>query len=183
LRLVSIIRMKLSKTAQWILTLGILVALLVGVVTVYGKQRAAQSDLNSELTRANQNFVQYTAQKGELQGRLSKANSDLSQLNEKFHLLTESVEITGAIFKAADDSNVDIGRIVSSPPANGGAGVYDVFSLSINANGGVVALLKFCGKLSETFPDSVINNVVINAGAGGAATITLALTVYCYAGS
>ena len=176
--------MKLSKTAQWILTLGILVALLVGVVTVYGKQRATQGGLNSVLTQLNQNFVKYTAQKGELQGRLNKAQSDLSKLNEKFHLLTESVEITRAIFEAADDSNVDIVKIGSSLPAMGGeAGVYDVFSLTINAKGGVVALLKFCGKLSETFPDSVINNVVINVGEGEEATISVALTVYCYEGS
>lgn len=161
-------------------------ALLVGVVAVYGKQRAAQSDLNSELTRLNQNFVQYTAQKGDLQGRLSKANSDLSQLAKEFHLLTQSVEITGAIFEAADNSNVDIVNIGSSTPVKegGGAGVYDVFSLSIDAKGGVVALLKFCGKLSETFPDSVIRTVTIGVPEGGeAATISVALTVYCYEGS
>jgi hypothetical protein len=176
--------MKLGKTAQWILTLGILVALLVGVVIVYGKQRATQGDLNSELTQLSQNFVQYTAQKGELQGRLSKAQSDLSNLKKDFRQSTQSVEITGAIFEAADDSNVVIGKIVSSPPAKGGeAGVYDVFSLTIDANGGVVALLKFCGKLSETFPDSVINNVRIIVGGGEEFTITLDLTVYCYEGS
>lgn len=177
--------MKLGKTAQWILTLGILVALIVGVVTVYGKQRATQGDLNSELTQLNQDFVKYTAQKGELQGRLSKANSDLSKLKEKFQLPTESVEITGAIFEAADDSNVDIVKIGSSLPAKGGeAGVYDVFSLSIGAKGGVVALLKFCGKLSETFPDSVIKTVTIDVPEEGEeATISVALTVYCYEGS
>jgi len=177
--------MKLGKTAQWILILGILVALLVGVVTVYGRQRATQGDLNSELTQLNQNFVKYTAQKGELQGRLSKAQSDLSKLNEKFYLLTESVEITGAIFEAADDSNVDIVKIGSSLPTKGGeAGVYDVFSLSIDAKGGVVALLKFCGKLSETFPDSVIKTVTIDVSEEGEeSTISVALTVYCYEGS
>ena len=177
--------MKLSKTARWILILGILVVLLVGVVTVYGKQRAAQSNLNSELTRVNQDFVKYTAQKGELQGRLSKANSDLSNLKKDFRHSTQSVEITGAIFEAADDSNVDITKISSSLPAKGGggAGVYDDFSLTINAKGEVVALLKFCGKLSETFPDSVINNVVINVGEGEEATISVALTVHCYEGS
>ena len=161
-------------------------ALLIGVVTVYGKQRATQGDLNSALTRLNQDFVQYTAQKGELQGRLSKAQSDLSKLNEKFQLPTESVEITGAIFEAADDSNVDIVNIGSSLPAKEGgeAGVYDVFSLTIAAKGGVVALLGFCGKLSETFPDSVIKTVAINVPEEGeAATISVALTVYCYEGS
>jgi hypothetical protein len=176
--------MKLGKTAQWILTLGILVALLIGVVTVYGKQRATQGDLNSELTQLNQNFVKYTAQKGELQGRLSTAQSDLSNLKKDFRQFTQSVEITRAIFKAADDSNVDIVRIGSSSPAKGGeTGVYDVFSLSIDAKGVPVSLLEFCGKLSEAFPDSVINNVGINVGEGEAATITVALTVYCYEGS
>jgi hypothetical protein len=177
--------MKLSKTAQWILTLGILVVLLVGVVTVYGKQRAAQGDLNSELTRANQDFVKYTAQKGELQGRLSNAQSDLSNLKKDFRQSTQSVEITRAIFEAADDSNVDISSIVSSFSAKGGeAGVYDVFSLTIVAKGVPVSLLKFCGKLSETFPDSVINTVTIGVSEEGEeSTISVDLTVYCYEGS
>jgi len=155
-------------------------------VTVYGKQRATQGDLNSALTRLNQDFVQYTAQKGELQGRLSNANSDLSNLKKDFRQSTQSVEITGAIFEAADKSNVDITNIGSSPPAKGGggAGVYDVFSLTINAKGEVVALLKFCGKLSETFPDSVIGTVTIGVSeAGGESTISVVLTVYCYEGS
>ena len=186
LRLVSIIRMKLSKTAQWILVLGILVALLVGVVTVYGRQRATQGGLNSELTRVNQDFAKYTAQKGDLQGRLNKAQSDLSNLKKDFRQSTQSVEITGAIFEAADKSNVDIGSITSSLPAKGGegAGVYDVFTLTIEAKGEVVALLKFCGKLSETFPDSVIGTVTIGVSeAGGESTISVVLTVYCYEGS
>lgn len=181
--------MKLSKTAQWILSLGIVVALLVGVVTVWGKQRAVQGDLNSELTQLYQNFVKYTAQKGELQGRLSKAQSDLSKLDENFQLPTQSVEITEAIFKAADDSNADIVKISSSLPkvgkaAGGGTVAYDSFGISIQAEGTVVQLLKLCEKLSGAFPNSVINNVVIDVGEEkGEAKITLSLTVYCYEGS
>ena len=156
--------MKLSKTAQWILSLGILVALLVGVVTVYGAQRAAQGDLQSELTQLNENFVKYTTQKGELQGRLNKAQSDLSKLDEKFQLPTESVEITEAIFDAADDSNVDIIKISSSLPKVGKATetvAYDSFGITIEAEGTVVALLNFSVKLSETFPNSVMDEVTI----------------------
>jgi len=181
--------MKLSKTAQWILSLGILVALLVGVVTVYSRQRAVQGDLQSELNQLNENFAKYTAQKGELQGRLNKAQSDLSKLDEKFQLPTESVEITDAIFEAADDSNADIVKISSSLPKAGkatgkGTVAYDSFAISIQAEGTVVQLLKLCEKLSEAFPDSVINNVAIDAGKEvGEAKITLSLTVYCYEGS
>lgn len=181
--------MKLSKTAQWILSLGILVALLVGMVSVYGGQRAAQGDLQSELTQLNENFVKYTTQKGELQGRLNKAQSDLSKLDEKFQLPTESVEITEAIFEAADDSNADIVKISSSLPKKGkatgeGTVAYDSFGITIEAEGTVVELLKLCEKLSEAFTNGVINNVVIDVGEeAGEAKITLSLTVYCYEGS
>lgn len=181
--------MKLSKTAQWILSLGILVALLVGMMSVYGRQRVVQSDLQSELNQLNENFVKYTTQKGELQGRLNKAQSDLSKLDEKFQLPTESVEITEAIFEAADDSNVDIIKISSSLPkvgkaTGGGTVAYDSFGISIQAEGTVVQLLKLCEKLSEAFTNSVMNNVVIDVGEeAGEAEITLSLTVYCYEGS
>jgi len=181
--------MKLSKTAQWILSLGILVALLVGMVSVYGGQRAEQRDLQSELTQLNDDFVKYTTQKGELQGRLNKAQSDLSKLDEKFQLPTESVEITEAIFEAADDSNADIIKISSSLPKKGkatgeGTVAYDSFGITIEAEGTVVELLKLCEKLSEAFTNGVINNVVISVGEeAGEAKITLSLTVYCYEGS
>lgn len=181
--------MKLGKTAQWILSLGILVAVLVGMVSVYGGQRAEQRDLQSELNQLNENFVKYTTQKGELQGRLNKAQSDLSKLDEKFQLPTESVEITEAIFEAADDSNVDIVRISSSLPkegkaTEGGTVAYDSFGISIQAEGTAVQLLKLCEKLSEAFTNGVINSVVIDAAEEeGEAKITLSLTVYCYEGS
>ena len=181
--------MKLSKTAQWILSLGILVALLVGMMSVYGGQRAEQGDLQSELTQLNDDFVKYTTQKGELQGRLNKAQSDLSKLDEKFQLPTESVEITEAIFEAADDSNANIIKISSSLPKKGkatkeGTVAYDSFEITIEAEGTVVELLKLCEKLSEAFTNGVINNVVIDVGEeAGEAKITLSLTVYCYEGS
>ncbi len=181
--------MKLSKTAQWILSLGILVALLVGMMSVYGSQRAEQGDLQSELTQLNENFVKYTTQKGELQGRLNKAQSDLSKLDEKFQLPTESVEITEAIFEAADDSNADIVKISSSLPKKGkatgeGTVAYDSFGITIETEGTVVELLKLCEKLSEVFTNGVMNNVMIDVGEeAGEAKITLSLTVYCYEGS
>ncbi len=180
--------MKLSKTAQWILSLGILVALLVGMMSVYGGQRAKQGDLQSELTQLNENFVKYITQKGELQGRLNKAQSDLSKLDEKFQLPTESVEITEAIFEAADDSNANIIKISSSLPKKGkatgeGTVAYGSFEISIQAEGTVVELLKLCEKLSEAFTNGVINNVRIDVHEEGEAKITLSLTVYCYEGS
>jgi hypothetical protein len=181
--------MKLSKTAQWILTLGILVVLLLGAVIVYGKQRTAQGDLETALTHANQDFVRYSAQKGNLEARLSKANSDLSKLEKDFRLSTESVEIIDDIFDAADDSRIDIVSVSSSLPksekgAKGKAAAYDVFTMTIKAEGNVVALLKFSSKLGEAFPDSVINSVSIGVSEEeGKSTISMGLTIYCYESS
>ena len=158
-------------------------------MSVYGSQRAEQGDLQKELTQLNENFVKYTTQKGELQGRLNKAQSDLSKPDEKFQLPTESVEITEAIFEATDDSNADIVKISSSLPKKGkatgeGTVAYDSFEITIEAEGTVVELLKLCEKLSEAFTNGVINNVVIDVGEeAGEAKITLSLTVYCYEGS
>jgi len=140
------------------------------------------------LTQLNENFVKYTTQIGELQGRLNKAQSDLSKLDEKFQLPTESVEITEAIFEAADDSNADIVKISSSLPkvgkaTGGGTVAYDSFAISIQAEGTVVQLLNLCGKLSEAFANGVINSVAIDVDEEGEAKITLSLTVYCYEGS
>jgi hypothetical protein len=176
--------MKLSKTVQWILTLVILVALICGAVVMFNRQRVIQGDLEAQLTQARQEYAKYRAQRDDLEGRLSRANADLSRLQEKFHLPTESVEITDAIFEASYDSNVYIVKITSSLPkeekAKEGAVTYDVFTLSIKAEGDVVtSLLKFSDELSKAFPESTIKKVAVDVGKG---EITVDLTLKAHEG-
>ncbi len=177
--------MKLSKTVQWILTLVILVALICAAVVMFNRQKGIQGGLEAQLTQAQQEYTKYKAQRSDLEGRLNRANADLSRLQEKFHLPTEAVEITDAIFDAADDSNVDIIRIFSSLPkeekeVEGEVIGYDVFTLTITAQGDVVTkLLKFSDALSAAFPESTLNKVAVDADKG---EITVDLTLYAHKG-
>jgi len=178
--------MKLNKTAQWILTVLILVVLICVAVVIFNKQRVIQSDLGAQLTQAQQEYTKYTAQRSDLEGRLSRANTDISRLQEKFHLPTESVEITDAIFAASHDSNVDITGISCDFPketqARGDDVIsYDAFTLTITAQSDVVTkLLKFSDALSAAFPGSVIRSERVDVAGG---TITVELTLYTHKGT
>jgi predicted nuclease with TOPRIM domain len=177
--------MKLSKTVQWILTLVILVALICGAVIMFNRQRVIQGDLEAQLTQARLEYTKYKAQRSDLEGRLNRARTDLSQLQEKFHLPSESVEITDAIFEAADDSNVYITRITSSLPKEekakkGKVIAYDSFTLTIEAEGDVVpSLLKFSDALSAAFPEGTVKKVAVDADKG---EITVDLILYAHKG-
>jgi hypothetical protein len=86
-------------------------------------------------------------------------------------------------------TRIDIVSVSSSLPksekgAKGKAAAYDVFTMTIKAEGNVVALLKFSSKLGEAFPDSVINSVSIGVSEEeGKSTISMGLTIYCYESS
>ena len=176
--------MKLNKTAQWILTVLLLVVLICAAVVMFNKQRVIQGDLGAQLTQAQQEYIKYKAQRSDLEGRLNRAQSDLSRLEGKFHLPTESVEITDAIFAAAKRANVDIIGISSDFPKEGKARgdevvTYDKFELTIDAKGDVVTkLLRFSDALSATFPGSIIKDVTVTEK-----EIKVDLTLYTYKGT
>jgi len=172
--------MKLSKTAQWILAIGILAVLLVSAGVVYARQAVERSQLNSDVARANQDFVRYTAAKGDLQTRLSQAESQLSSLQSEFHESTQSIEIDEGLFETADDANVSLTDISCSVPSrqtvNGIA--CQVFSLSLTVEGDNMAqLLGFTTKLGDRFPDATIESPRISISEERS-TLNLKLTVY-----
>jgi hypothetical protein len=171
---------KISKTVRWILTVGILAILLVGVGVVYGHQAAEHSKLNSDVARANQNLATFTRERSELEARLVQAKSELSTDQANFHKRSQSVEINEALFEVAERANVKLTSLRSSSPSSEKLnGVnYKVFSLSLSVEGSnLSALLNFTTKLSEEFPDSSIGSVKI--GSGGT-SLSLAMKVYAY---
>ena len=172
--------MKLSKTAQWILAIGILAVLLVTAGVVYARQMAERSQLNSGIAQANQDFVSYTALKTELQTRLSQAQSQLSNRESEFHKSTQSIEITEGLFETAEDAHVTLTDISCSLPkaqtVNGIA--CQVFSLSLSAEGDNLAqLLNFTTKLGKRFPDATIESPRISISEEES-TLNLELKVY-----
>jgi hypothetical protein len=171
---------KLSKTAQWILAIGILAVLLVGAGVMYGRQMTERSLLNSEIARANQDFSTYMAQRADLERRRSQAQSELSSLEGEFHEATQSIEIDEALFDVADDANVSITRISCSMPAGGTVNgiTFQVFSLSLTVEGdNMPELLNFTKKLGERFPDATMESPSISI-CGERSTLNLKLKVY-----
>ncbi len=177
--------MKISKTIRWILTIGILAILLTGLGVTYARQMAEQRELNANIAQAGQDFIKYTAQRKELETRLGEAKSSIATLQDKFESPTESIEISTILFETADD--VTITKLSSSLPKeeklNGIA--YQVFTLSVTAEGEVQALLNFVQKLSDKFPSSDITSVNIKVPqeeGGKEPAITLAVKIYAYKG-
>ena len=172
--------MKLSKTAQWILAIGILAVLLVTAGVVYGRQMAERSQLNSDIARANQDFIEFTEQRRDLETRLSQAESQLSNRQSEFHKSTQSIEITQGLFETAKEAYVTLTDITCPLPegqtVNGIA--CQVFSLSLTVEGDNLAqLLNFTTKLGKRFPDATIESPRIGISEERS-TLDLQLKVY-----
>ena len=182
--------MKISRTARWILTIGILAILLGGIGVNYARQIAEQRRLNADTAQAQQDFrkydkyaAEYAAEREELETRLSQANSRITSPQSKFRQYIESIEINEALFQAAEDANVTITRLSSSLPEEEELNdiTYRVFTLRITAEGEMVALLNFIDKLSDKFLSSSISSVGITVSEDKS-SLSLRLKVYAYGG-
>jgi len=187
--------MKIGRPARWILTIGILAILLGGIGVNYGRQIAEQRRLNADTAQAQQDFrkydkyaAEYAAEREELETRLSQANSRITSPQSKFRQYTESIEIDEALFQAAEDANVTITRLSSSLPEDEELNgiTYRIFTLSITAEGEVVALLNFSNKVSAGVSTATIESVKINVPeveegeSEEKPSITLGLKIYAY---
>ena len=181
--------MRISKTSQWILTIGILAILLISLGVMYSRQKAEQGQLSTSIAEANQSLIKYTteyaAQREDVEKRLNEANSRIAGLQSEFRQYTESIEINEALFEAAEDAKVTITKLSSSIPTDEElSGItYRVFSLSITAEGEVVALLNFVNKISGRFSAVTIESVKISVPEEEAEreeipTISLKLKIY-----
>jgi hypothetical protein len=161
--------LKLSKTTQWILLIGIFAILLISASVAYGRQQAEQGELSSSIAQANQDFIKYSAQKEDLESKRRAANSRIASAQSEFHQYTESLEIEEALFEVADDAGVTITRLTFTLPAEEKVGgiTYRVFSPVVTAEGEVLPeLLLFSKKISESFATVAIESVKIAAGEG-----------------
>lgn len=178
--------MRISRTTRWILTIGILVVLLVGLGVNYSRQKTEQSRLNTEIIQARQNLIKYTAQKKKLEKKLSQAKSEFATVEDKFASPTEAAEIFAALLETAEDADVTITDFSSSLPEKEEkeekkkGPTYKVFAFDLTAEGkGIDSLLNFLQKLGQNFPSSSIESVYISASEGQN-RLRLRLEVYCY---
>jgi hypothetical protein len=179
--------MKIGKATRWILVIGIFAILLITAGVAYSRQQTEQTRLSISIAQTQQALAKsagkYTAQKKDLEARLSQAKSQIAAVKQEFRKPTESIEIDQALFGIADDANVTITSLTTSIPKDEELNgiTYKVFSsVSITAEGEVVALLTFSKKVSNEFPAATIESASIKVG--GTNTLSLRLKIYAYEG-
>ena len=178
-------KLRLSKTTQWILTIAILVALLAGAGIVYARQQARHDELSGDLAEAQQDFERYSREKEDLEDRLSQAQAGLVLQREEFPLSGEALEIQQDLLAAADFGQVTIISLSFSGPTGAASGGqnYQVYSAGLTVSGEVETLFQFIQMLGYWFPSASMGSVTLTTPAGGGiATMTLPLSIYTLGG-
>ena len=190
--------MKIRSRVRLIVIIVVIVAALVGLYTVYSRQAAERNDLTERLESAQALAPVLTAQKNELENELAQAQSLLHASEAEFPQAVESIEYGEDLFKVASDGlfvmagecDVDLTRLIASPPAarTVGSVTYSVSSFTVVVEGEIGKVLNFIDaigtgldyKLRWSFqlPWSV-DVKSVNMVVGGSATISL--DIYGYA--
>jgi hypothetical protein len=93
--------MKIGKATRWILVIGIFAILLITAGVAYSRQQAEQTRLSISIAQTQQALAKsagkYTAQKKDLEARLSQAKSQIAAVKQEFRKPTESIEIDQAL--------------------------------------------------------------------------------------
>ncbi|MEA3254171.1 MAG: hypothetical protein U9Q17_04395, partial [Chloroflexota bacterium] len=128
---------------------------------------------------AQQEFITYTKlytskepELGALEERLKQANSSIATLLTEFDTPDKSIEISTALFQAAEDANVTITNLSSSLPQDEtypeeeelNGITYQVFTISVTAESPareIVSLINFSNNVSRSFPTCDVQSVGI----------------------
>ncbi len=184
--------MKLSKTSWLILSAGILVVLIAGLVLTRSKQLQEQSQLSDELSIAEMRLSklqveQLQQQEEELQGRLDESVVRLKAAKDNLRQTVESIDVTDKFFAIAQSCDVEVTNISSSGIEDDElAGIAcSMITLSATAKGEVPNLISFVIKLNNDFITGIVNTARINIPPGcsdDAPSVNVAMAVYAYEG-
>ncbi len=114
-------KLKLSRTAWLILSIGIFVVALGGLFMVYRGQVAQQQELNSKLSQAQATLPPLVSQREELESQLAGLENDMAQTTSllesaraKFPESVDGIEYSEVLFNIADDSGLKIVTLTAS---------------------------------------------------------------------
>lgn len=173
------------------MTIGILAILLASLGIIYARQTTEIRELNTSVAQAHQDFIKYTTQRKELEegleAKLGQTKSSIASLQDEFGQYTESIEINKALFETADEVNVIITKLSSSPPKEEKLNgiTYQVFTLRLAVVEGKVVgpplpdFIRFIMKLRDKFPSSDINSVKVTAS-DEEGSLDLSMKIYTY---
>ena len=167
---------KISSAYKWILTLLILGVLLLGTVYFYVGQQRKNSDLNDELSQAQQDLIINSALKDQYQSSLRQSSLSLSASKALFFTSSQSMAVEEALFGAADEVGVVIETVSCAAPK--AETTFQVFSVGVNASGEVEKLLDFVGVRGDWLPSAKIISASVAIDEEGTSSLNLTLAVY-----
>jgi len=170
---------------KWILTLGILVILLVGIAVYYSSQQDRHDRLSGDLDTAQQTLIINGQQKDLLEFQLDAANAAYADKVAVFPDSSQSMDVQEKLLGAADEAGVEI-TTLGCPPAvteTQGSTGYQVFLVSLGVEGEVDALLRFVAVLGYWVPSADITSVSLNAYDDGGGILSMNLKVYALGGT
>lgn len=116
-------KMKLSKTAWWILGIGFFIIASAVLVAFFSGQSGDAEQLEENLTVTQTVLATLVADREEMSGQLAQLENQLdeaataySQSKAKFPELVASIEYDEEIFSIANDSNLQVLSITASEP-------------------------------------------------------------------
>jgi hypothetical protein len=170
---------------KWILTLGILVILLVGIAVYYTRQQDRHDRLSEDLNTVQQTLIMNSQQKDLLQYQLEVANLAYADKTAVFPDSSQSMDVQEALLGAADEAGVEI-TLLGCPPAvmeAQGDTSYQVFLVSLGVEGEVEGLLRFVAVLGYWVPSADVASVSLNAYDDGSGILSMSLMVYALGGT
>lgn len=183
--------MKLSKTSLLLITIGIFIIALVGLVVVRSQQVGQQNLLSEELTSVELRLKgiqleRLSNQQEELEKGLSQTISQFEVARAMLSQPIESITISSALFGIAEAHGVELTEISSPGLSNGElAGLtFSVIPLTARVEGDVPNLVSFITGLNGDLATGVVKSVKISIPeiAGEEASANIELAVYTYQG-
>jgi len=172
--------MKMSQKTRWILTLGILLILLIGVGVYYALQLQENGRLEDDLEQARVTFLANSTLKQQHLNDIEQANLEAFRYALAFPTSEESTEIEEALFGAAAEAQVVVSAVSCSEPRAQAVGSnnYQVYSVTTSVRGTPENVVRFLGVLGYWLPSANMDSIGLSMPGQGETTLNLALSVY-----
>ena len=175
--------MRLSKKVWIIVGIGVFAIVLGFFLSTYFLQIEERRQLEERLEQAETRLPVLIAQREDLDGELTQAESSLDKSQAEFPESIESIEYGEYIFEIADSCNLNLASLSFPKPADKTVGsvTYSVVSLSLPVSGQVADIFEFIHVLrtDPRFASTAVKSVNLNVGGGSA---TVSVDIYAYKG-
>jgi hypothetical protein len=184
--------LKLSKTSQIFLSVGIFVVIAASLGWTRSKQLDEQNQLDEELSvvekRVDNIQVKPLRQKyDELQGQLDASTTQLTAVKDNLRQPVESIDVTDEFFAIAYSCGVEVTSVSTSVIKSEKLGNITCAMIALNAGvtGEVPNLINFVTRLNDDFTTGIVKSAQISIPESSGVSKPSAgvtMSVYAYKG-